>query len=180
MDLEQLSGAIIFPLIGIVAGLALWGLGIRLRQRRIKQFAVLLGLMPVLLVGLQFASEYFGWNNPDTFHTSTPGPASGGQSVTQQFPFPVTDAGYVHEIELTPNARQDRPSSDPVLIRFEVQDPKGETIAQGEQTLTRAAGFVWTPLRARFQPRGEIEHKLIIQIPQPVSTLDVKIRELRK
>src|SRR5437016_7402977 len=105
MQLERLPGAILIVLIGVVAALGVWYLAIRLNQPRLKMIAVMIGVFPLLGFGLQIAAYLFDWGGPpDTYTTSTPGPASREATTTRDFPFPVTDHTPMHEVELTPRA----------------------------------------------------------------------------
>ena len=73
MDLEHLPLAILIVLIGVVAGLGVWYLAIRLNQPRLKMIAVVIGAFPLLGFGMQVAAYFFDWGGPpDTYTTFTP------------------------------------------------------------------------------------------------------------
>jgi hypothetical protein len=74
MDLDHLPLAILIVLIGIVVGLGVWYLAIRLNQPRLRMIAVVIGVFPMLGFGMQVASYFFDWGGPpDTYTTVTPG-----------------------------------------------------------------------------------------------------------
>lgn len=174
MNLEALPGAILIVLISIAAALGLWYLSLRFRQPRLKVIAVMIGIFPLLGFGLQIAAHVFGWDRPpDTYTTSTPGPAS------RDFPFPVTDHSLIHEVELTPRAGVGNTPSGPITLHVIVRSPNAETLVDTTETLAPAQTQFWSPLRTRFQPREDGEHPMHLEIPSGVSEVKVKVRELR-
>src|SRR5947208_1421733 len=74
MDVEQLPGEILPILICLLAAMGLWYLSIRRGSLKMKQFAVMIGAMPVLVIGLNLASTWFGWDNRD-YRTTAVGPS---------------------------------------------------------------------------------------------------------
>jgi hypothetical protein len=179
MDVEQFPGAIMLALICVLAATGLWFLSIRLRSLKMKQFAVMIGAIPVLIIGLNLASSWFGGDNPD-YRSTAVGPSSREPNATDKLTIPVTNATARHQLELRPKIRGGNPPSQPVHLRFEVRSPKDEILAHGEQDLAPGQGLRWSSLRAEFQPHEEGDHVLVLDIPQPVSSVDIIVRELRK
>ena len=163
--------AILLALICVVLALSLWYVGVRRGSLKAKQFAVMIGIMPVLAIGLQFANEHFGWRNPPEFRTTT---------TTDEARFPVTNTDVKHQIELTPKAWGSNSPSQPVRLHYALRSPKGEILAEGEEELAPAQKLQWSPLRAEFQPREEGEHQLILAVGKPAGSVDIIVRELRK
>src|SRR5690349_19114219 len=151
MDIEQLPGMILLALLCIVAAMGLWYLSIRTSSLRMKQFAVMIGAIPVLVIGLNLGSSWFGWDNHD-YRTTAVGPSSRESNAADHVTIPVTNADPRHQIELRPKIRGGNPPSQPVHLRFAVHSPKGEILAQGEQDLAPGKGLRWSPLLAEFQP----------------------------
>ena len=179
MDVEQLPGAVLLTAICILAAMGLWYLSIRRGSLKMKQFAVMIAAMPVLFVGLNLAASWFNWGNND-YRTTAAGPSSREPIATDQLTIPVTNAAARHQLELRPRIRGRNPPTMPVHLRFTVRAPKGEILAQGEQDLAPDRGVSWSSLRAEFQPPEEGDHVLVLDIPQPVRSVDVIVRELRK
>jgi hypothetical protein len=179
MDVEQLPEAILLILICVLAAMGLWYLSIRRGSLKMRQFAVMIGAMPLLIIGLNLASSWFDWNHPD-YRTTAVGPSSREPNTTDQLLIPVTNATARHQLELRPKIRGGNPPSQPVHLRFAVRSPKNEILEKGEQDLPPGRGLRWTSLQAEFQPREEGEHVLLLDIPQPVSSVDIIVRELRK
>jgi len=177
--MEQLPGAILLTLICVLVAIAVGCIGVRFNNRTVKQVAVMIGLAPVLGVGINLSASWFGWNNPAAFRDAAAGPARVQESVTRSAPFPVTNVEVGHQLELTPKIRGGDPPTGPVRLRFKVRSPKSDILAEGEQELTPARGLRWSTLRATFQPRELGEHTLDLQIPNPVGTVDIVVRELR-
>ncbi len=171
MNPDQLPAAIVLALICVILALGLWYLGVRRGSLKAKQFAVMIGIVPVLVIGLQLANEWFGWGNPAEFRTTT---------TTNEARIPVTNPDVKHQLVLTPKAWGGKAPSEPLRLHYAVQSPKGEILAQGEQELAPAQKLRWSPLRAEFQPREEGEHKLILEVGKPAFGVDIIVRELRK
>ncbi len=181
MDLERLPVAILIVLVSIAVAIGVWYLALRFSLPKLKAVAVLIGVFPLLGFSLQIAAYIFDWGGPpDTFTTSTPGPARRETSTTRDFPFPVTDHTFVHELELTPRAEAGTTPSGPIQLSVVVRSPKGDTLAAKAETLAPAQGQLWSPLRTRFQPADEGEHSIHLEIPAGVNEVKVKVRELRK
>jgi hypothetical protein len=179
MPLEQIPGAILLTLIAILIAMGLWYLGLRFRSLKTRQAAVMVALLPVLGIGVQLGSTWLGVGRPIEFHDGAAGPPSREASVVREGPFPVNDASVRHRLELTPEIRGGDPPTKPVRLGFTVRSPKGEILAQGESELSPAKGLHWAPLRAEFQPKEEGEHSLKLEIFNPASSVDIRIRELR-
>lgn len=180
MDAEHIPGAILLVLIFAVVAMGLWYAGVRWNSLRAKQIAVMVGVFPVLGFGLQFAAGWFDWNSRPEYHTTVVGPPSREAMATTEIPVPVNNAEVEHQIELTPEIRGANPPREPLHLRFKLRSPKGEILAAGEQDLSPGQKLRWMPLRAQFQPHEEGEHTLTLDIPQPASSVDVRVREIRK
>ena len=177
MDPEQLPAAILLQLICLVVALGLWYLGQRRNSSVPKQIAVAIGLLPVLAFGVQFIPLGSG---PAEYRSAAVGPTLRETVASTAIPVPVTNPAVPHEVVLTPKIRGANPPDRPVHLAFQVRGPNGETIAEGAADVAPAQKLKWQPLRARFQPRAEGEHTLIVEIPQPVSSVDVIVREVSK
>jgi hypothetical protein len=95
MDVEQLPGAVLLILICVLAAMGLWYLSIRRGGLKMEQFAVMIGAVPVLIIGLNLASSWFDWNNRD-HRTTAVGPSSREPNTTDQLLIPVTNATARH------------------------------------------------------------------------------------
>ena len=177
MDLEQLPAAILLQLICLIIALGLWYLGLRRNSSTPKQIGVAIGLLPVLAFGVQFIPLGFG---PAEYRSAAVGPTLRETVASTAIPVPVTNSAALHELELRPKIRGANPPANPVHIKFTVRSPNGITLAEGASDLAPAQKLRWQPLRARFQPREEGEHTLLLEIPQPVSSVDVIVREVNK
>ena len=179
MDIEQLPSLILLALICLLAAMGLWYLALRRDSLKLKQFAVMIGAIPVLVIGMNLASSWFGSDSHE-YRTTAVGPTSRDQNATDQISIPVTNSAARHELELRPKIRGGNPPSQPLHLRFALRSSTGDILAQGEQDLPPAKGLRWSSLRAAFQPRQEGDHVLVLDIPQPVSSVDIVVRELRK
>ena len=179
METDQLFGAILLTLICILGAMGLWYLGLRRNLLAAKQAAVMLAIAPVIGIGLQVAGS-MGVFRPTEFRDGAAGPGRGEGSILRKGPFPVNRPHVTHEIELTAKILGGNPPTGPVHVRFVVQSPKGETVLQGEQDLAPAPRLRWVPLRARFVPEEEGEYSLAIDIPNPVGSVDIMIREISR
>ena len=177
MALEQLPAQIILTLVCIILALGLWYLGLRLNTSGPKIVAVGIGFIPVLTFGLQFASPRF--STPD-YRSVAIGPTSREPATSTSIPLPVIHADVQHELQLTPHIRGGNPPDKPVHLKFRVRAPNGDMLAEGEADPAPAQGLRWQPVKAPFQPRETGEHTLTVEIPQPVSSVDVIVHELRK
>jgi hypothetical protein len=180
MHLEGLPAALIVVLVCFVVAAGLWYLAIRFRLRQLKIMAVALLAMPVLGFGLQIGSHYFGWFDPPDYETTTPGPASREASTIREFPFPVPNPEYPHQIELTPRSNSGQNPADSIPLHFIVRTPKGDVLAEKQATLAPGAGRDWTPLRMEFQPAEAGDYLLHLDIPSGVNSVKVRVHELRK
>ena len=149
MDLEHLQGAILLVLLSLVAALGVWYLAIRINQPRLKIVGVMIGTIPWLGFSVQIAARLFDWGGtPDTYTTSTPGPASRETSVTRDFPVPVTDHTVMHEIDLTPRAGAGKTPSGEIQLVVALRSPKGEILVDKTETLAPGQGQFWEIGRA--------------------------------
>ena len=178
MDIQQLPALLILTLVCALVAMGLWYLSLRFGSKSLKQFAVMIGAIPVLVIGVTLGFSWFGSDNPD-YHTTVVGPSSREQNTTDHLLIPVTNASARHQLELRPKIRGGNPPTQPVHLRFAVSSPTGEILAQGEQDLAPGKGLRWSSLRAEFQPRQEGDHPLRLDIPQPVSSIDIVVHELR-
>ena len=177
VDPEQLPAAILLQLICLIIALGLWYLGLRRNSSAPKQIAVAIGLLPVLAFGVQFLPLGSG---PAEYRSAAVGPTLQETAASPAVPIPVTNPAVPHELVLTPKIRGGTPPDRPVHLRFMVRSPDGATLAEGASDLAPAQRLKWQPLRAQFQPRQEGEHTLILEIPQPVSSVDIIVREVKK
>jgi hypothetical protein len=182
MAAEHIPGAILLTLICLLIALGLWYLGLRYNKLKLKQFAVMIGVMPVIGIGLQLGSDWFGWfqTTPEFNSGAVLGSPNRKGDVTDETRFPVTDVQVVHEIRLTPKVwGSNAPPSQPVRIRYIVRSPKGEVLAQGEQEFAPAQGLRWSSEITLFRPREEGQHTLVLEIPNQVGSVSIRVRELR-
>ena len=124
MNLEGLPAALIVVLVCFVAAAGLWYLAIRFRLRQLKIMAVAIVAAPVLGFGFQIGSHYFGWFDPPDYVTTTPGPARREASVIREFPFPVPNPHFLHQIELTPRSDTGQRPGSSMTLHFIVRTPK--------------------------------------------------------
>jgi len=136
--------------------------------------------IPIVVFGLNIASHVFGWSDPPDYVTETPGPASRETSAAREFPFPVPNPGYLHQIELTPRSKYGQNATGSVALHFIVRTPQSEILAEKQETLTPGTGRYWSPLRMQFQPVEAGEYLLHLDIPSGVGSVKVRVHELRK
>lgn len=176
----QLITAAILILAGFVVGAGLWYLAIRFRKSQLKLFAVLIAGFPMLAVGLNIGAHVFGWSDPPDFQTETPGPARREASTIREFPFPVPNPSFPHQIELTPRSESGQNATGSIPLHFIVRTPQGDILAEKQETLAPATGRYWSPLRMQFQPVEAGEYLLHLDIPSGVGSVKVRVHELRK
>lgn len=175
MDLEWLPGALVTAVVIGLLGAGLYWLGLRLGNWRLRKMAAVLSVLPVIVIGLQLATEYFG--GPSVFHTATPGPATGQGSVTQEVPFPVTDRTVRQKIELIAKPRWGQQASGPMDLSYQVKSPQGEVLLEGSQTASPADEDEWQAIEAEFAPKTRGNHTLVLVIPQAANTVDISVSE---
>ena len=180
MNLEGLPAALIVVLTCFVAAAGFWYLAIRFRRAQLKVFAVAIVAMPVLGFGFQICSHIFGWTEPPDFVTTTPGPASREASVIREFPFPVPNPEFPHQIELTPRSPSGQQPTSSIPLHFIVRNAKGDILAEKQDALAPGTGRDWSPLRMDFQPTEAGEYMLHLDIPNGVDSVKVRVHELRK
>ncbi len=176
----QLIAAAIPILVGFVVGAGLWYLAIRFRKSKLKLFAVLIAGFPILAVGLNIAAHVFDWNAPPDYINSVSGPSSRETYAISEFPYFVNNPEYPHEIQLTPRAPYGKNATGPIPLHFIVRTHKGEILVEKQATLAPAAGRYWAQLRMEFQPVESGEYLMHLDIPSGVSSVLVRVRELRK
>ena len=175
-------GAILLTLICAVIALGLWYAAVRFNKLQFKLMAVMIGAMPVIGLGIQFGSSWFGWfqTTPEFRDAAVLGPPNRKGDVNDETRFPVNNPQFAHEIQLTPKVWGANPApSEPVRMRYIVRSPKGEVLAQGEQEFAPAKGLRWATESVRFQPREYGDHMLVLEVPNPVGSVDIRVRELR-
>jgi hypothetical protein len=177
---EGLPVAIIAILISFIVGAGLWYLAIRLGKTRLKVFAVVIAGVPIIVFGLNIAADIFGWSDPPDYVTETPGPASRETSTVREFPFPVPNPEFPHQIELTPRVAYGEKPTSSIPLHFIVRTPKGEILAEKQETLAPGTRNYWSPLRTQFQPVEAGEYLLHLDIPSGVKAVKVRVHELRK
>jgi hypothetical protein len=178
--LEGLPSALIIILVCFVVAAGLWYLAIRFRRSQLKIFAVAIVAMPALAFGFQICSHLFGWTEPPDFVTTTPGPPSREASAIREFPFPVPNPEFPHQIELTPRSPSGQQPAGSIPLHFIVRSPNGDVLAEKQATLAPGTGRDWLPLRAEFQPAQAGEYLLHLDIPTGVESVKVRVHELRK
>jgi len=179
--LEGLPSALIVILVCLVAAAGLWYLAIRFRQPRLKTFAVAIVIVPVVGFGLQIGSQLFGWfdSNPD-FETTATGRVSPDGSMISEFPFPVPNPGFVHQIELKPRSSSGQTPTVSIALHLILRTPKGDVLAEKQETLAPGTDRYWSPLRTEFQPVEAGEYSLHLDVPAGVAYVKVRVHELRK
>ena len=179
--LEGLPSALIVILVCLVAAAGLWYLAIRLRQLRLKIFAVAILAVPVMGFGLQIGSRLFGWfdTNRDFETTATDRVGPDG-SMIKEFPFPVNNPGFVHQIELKPGTSSGQTPTVSIALHFILRTPNGDVLAEKQETLAPGTDRYWSPLRTEFQPVEAGEYSLHLDVPDNVSFVRVRVHELRK
>ena len=176
-DLSRIVPAAIFVLVLESIAMGLWYLSLRLERRRLKRWAVAVGLLPVLALGSRLANDYLA-GSYDTFRTSTPGPPGRKGSTTRQIPFPVNEGRSVQQISVTPRASLEELPAGPVPLGYWLKSPQGETLAQGEEQLAPGQGTRWQPLKATVETQQPGTYMLLLEIFGPVDVADIEIREL--
>jgi hypothetical protein len=192
MDAEQTSGAILLTLVCVVGALGLWYCGVRWNRLGFKQLAVMLGIAPVIGLGLQIFGPYL---TQVEYRVYADGPTLRQSSTATTVQLNVTNPELQQRFDLVPRIRGENHPQQPVHLKFTVRSPREDSLAEGEGDLAPAkpewrwSGHFWPvrweplrwqPLRGEFQPREEGEHTLTIEIPQPVRSVDIFVRELRK
>lgn len=181
MDPETIERIVILVLAGLVVMMGLWYLAVRLNQPRIKMFALMFGGFPLLAAGVTLSDYFFDWSNTaHTFTTYTPGPAAHEASVTRDFPFPVTDPNYQHEVMLIPSASEGEAPTQPIKLVVAVRSPAGMPLLDKTESLEPMSAQYWATMRARFQPVEQGDHMLHLEIPAGVHEVQVEVREVRK
>jgi hypothetical protein len=175
MNGEQLPGQIIFVLICVVAALGLWSLGQRRGNLKFKQLAVMVGIVPVIGIGIELVGPYF--TGPAEYRTQASGPVSGEEFVIANTMIPVTDPTLVQELQLTGRILGGNPPTEPLHLKFEVRAPSGEVLQQGELDAAPTQALKWAPVFVRFQTRVEGEHSLRLTIPNRVNRVEILARE---
>jgi hypothetical protein len=181
MNLEGLPSALIVVLVCLVAAAGLWYLAIRFRQPRLKTFAVAIVVVPAVGFGFQFGSQLFGSfdSNPD-FETTATGSVSLDGSMISEFPFPVNNPGFVHQIELKPRSSSGQTPTVSIPLHFILRTTKGDILAEKQAILAPGTDRYWLPLRTEFQPVEAGEYSLHLDVPRGVSYVKVRVHELRK
>ena len=175
-------GAILLTLICVLIALGLWYAAVRFNRRQFKLMAVAIVALPVLSLGIQFGSAWFGWfqATPEFRDSAVLGPPNRKGDVNDETRFPVNYPQVPHEIQLTPKVWGSNPApAQPVRLRYLVRSPKGEVLAQGEEEFAPAKGLRWAAESVWFQPREYGDHLLVLQVPNQVGSVDIRIRELR-
>ncbi len=185
MDTEITAGSVLLTLLFVVGALGFWYCGVRWNKLVFKQFAVMMGIAPVIGIGLQvFGPSMF----ENEYRLEADGPAAQDASIVATVPVKVNDADVHCRFELVPRIRGNDSPKQPVHLKYTLRSPKGETLAQGEGDLaparwewyrwgTSGQPMRWDALKGEFQPREEGDHLLILEIPQPVRRVDIFMRE---
>ncbi len=187
MDAELSAGTILLVLILIVGAMGLWYCGLRWNKLIYKQLAVMLIVGPLIALGAQFVASM---NQRAEYRSLAWGPRGRDAFVSTTVELPVTTGGVQHDLELVPRIKGGNPPQQPVHLKFVVRSTKGETLAQGEADLAPAPSvrtwrylfpqtyvpLRWMPLKSQFQAQETGQYELTIDIPQPVDSIDVKMR----
>ena len=184
MFADQLEAALFFTAVCVLLALGLWYLGIRRGSLRAKQFAVMIGIAPVLIFAIEVAGDWYSRNQTREYRTSAVigswNRRDHNAPVKDETKYHVINAGANLEVQLTPKAWGGDQPSQPVRLRFSVLSPKGEILTQGEQQAVPAKGLRWSMVQTpRFQARGEGEHTIVLEVPYPVGTVDILVREFQ-
>ena len=166
----------------MLVALGLWYADVRFNKLQLKTMAVAIVAMPAIALGIQFGSAWFGWfqTTPEFHDGAVLGPPNRQGDVNDETRFPVNNPQFAHEIQLTPKVWGANPApSQPVRMRYIVRSSKGEVLAQGEQDFAPAKTLRWATESVRFQPRESGDHLLMLQVPNQVGSVDIRIRELR-
>ena len=164
--------------------LGLWCLGIRCGSLRAKQFAAMIGIAPVLIFVIEVGGDWYNKNQTREYRTSA---VIGSWSrrdhnapVKDETKYNVINAGAHLDVQLTPEAWGGDQPSQPVRLRFSVLSPKGEILTQGDQQAVPAKGLRWSTVRTpQFQSREEGEHTIVLEVPYPVGSVNILVREFR-
>ena len=183
MDEEELFRAILTVLIvGIMAPMTLWYLGVRFNKPQFKVCGVAIAAVYFGVLAVDLGHRRFGWFEENTFRTGLVGPARHATEsfVTGETPYYVNDADKRHLLELLPVAKLGEQAVGPLALRYEVRSPNGEVLAKGQETLQPAKGEKWAVIRAEFPTHEQGEHKLVVEIPKPAGEVKVTIREIKR
>ncbi len=157
MNLESLPQALLLAVICVTAAMGLWYLGISRGSLTLKQFAVVLGIFPLLAAGLLFFSEKL--SAPSAFRSSLLFGSSPRRTgpVTDQTQFPVDAPGKTHRIELRPRVWGGAIPQQDVVLRYVVLSPSGDILAREEVNSRPDKNKLprWISVLAEFQPREQ-------------------------
>ncbi|HLJ49489.1 MAG TPA: hypothetical protein VKU01_25925 [Bryobacteraceae bacterium] len=192
MNPEQIPGAILLTLVCLVGALGMWYAGMRRNRTGLKQMAVMLGIAPFLGIGIQIASPLL---NQIEYRRYADGPTRSQAVASQSITLSVTNPGARHELRMVPRIQGGNPPDRPIHMNYSVRTPKGQTVIEGQADLapapaewtmlgrlwpTRFQPLRWKPLQAEFQPAEEGDYTLVLDIPQPVRSVDIFVRERLK
>ena len=174
MEHDFITAAILLTLVCVIIALGLWYLGIRRNSRTPKMWAVLVGLFPLLPIGLQFL--------PTPKHefrdTSVLGPQRDRITfTTTETRFEVTAPQAVHQMELTPKAWGSYQPAETVRIAYQVKSPSAEVVGKGEQDFAPTQRLRWTTSQTTFTAREEGTYTVLLTVPPQVGSVDIRIRQ---
>ncbi len=175
---EQITGAVLAALVCLVGGLVLYYCGVRWSNSKTKTFGIALAVMPAIAWGLYFGLEWL--HGEPEYRTAAQGPERRQSVVTTEVAIPVTNGAVMHRMEMTAKISGADHTSAATHLVYKLRTPGGEVVAQGEQDAAPTDGFRWVPLVVDFQPRGEGQYLLSVDIRQPVSRVDIVVREMGK
>jgi hypothetical protein len=179
MNLEQLPAAIFGTLICVIAGMGLWYLGISRGSLKLKQIAVMVGIFPLFVAGIAFFAAKLEPSH-EFREGLVFGPASRHSGpVTEETQFYVNRPDKTHRLELRPQAwGGDIPRED-VHLRYWVRSPSGEVLTQAEADARPDKNKLsrWTSIFAEFRPHEEGTHKIAVEVPAVVGSVDLWVRE---
>ena len=112
-----------------------------------------------------------------TFDTEAPGPPTGSASTLREVRFPVTRLDAVQEVELTMRSMPGEMAKGKLVLLCRVLDPADKEVARSEQTVDVGKESYWQTMRFSFEVERSGEYKILIEIPQGVYAMKVKVIE---
>src|SRR5215471_709506 len=157
MDLSQLPVLIMLVLVSVTGAGGLWYFGIRTGSRLLKHLAVMLGALPVVVIGAEVASFYELFR-PTEFRFGAvfqPDVPAGAWQDGPLFHLDEEQAERRHELEITVEVWGGNPPKGPIEFGVSVVGPDGNVVAEERLSTSPAPGKLkWLPVKMQFQPRG--------------------------
>lgn len=152
---------------------------IRMRKPQFRRAGAWLALGIGAALAAQGLNIYFANQGRPDYVTSAPGAARGTGSATREIPYHVLDPDTRQSVELKMNPYPDASASGTLTVRYRIADPSGKQLLSGEQEVTPSGNQGWSVVRFDFEPELSGDHKLIVEIPADVDSMDVRIKESR-